>query len=215
MNHSSRSISPQVLHILQLGDNFALPYKNKNETLIEMIKNIENNIKKLQIPTQNVIRNHSIPIVNNFISTCLQNNGINQKLYKLIKLSTQFLKDNQNLILTKADKSNITAALDKTDYINKINQMLQDTNTYAKIIKNSINKMVSNIKSLLIRWKRMDYISLAMYRLIYCSDGILPRAYGLPKVHKPDCQFRVIISSIDSQLHSLAFFHNFLTQNNQ
>jgi len=50
---------------------------------------------------------------------CPQNNGINQKLFKLIKFSNQFLKDNQNIILTKADKGNITVALDKTDYINK------------------------------------------------------------------------------------------------
>jgi len=41
---------------------------------------------------------------------------------------------------------------------------------------------------------------------MYCSDGLLPRAYGLPKVHKPDCPFRIIISSIDSPLYSLATF---------
>jgi len=63
---------------------------------------------------------------------CPQKNEINQELVKLIKLSKQFLIDNQNLILTKADKGNIMVALDKTDYINKINQMLQNTNTYLK-----------------------------------------------------------------------------------
>jgi len=60
----------------------------------------------------------------------------------------------------------------------------------------------------------MDYISLATYRLMYCSDGILPRAYGLPKVHKPDRQFRIIISSIDSPLYSLAtFLHKIINSN--
>jgi len=47
-----------------------------------------------------------------------------------------------------------------------------------------------------------------------CSDGILPRAYGLPKIHKQDCTFRIIISSIDSPLYSLALFlHRIISGN--
>jgi len=46
MNLSLRPIPPQAQCVLQLGDNFALPYKNKKETHIEMIKDIENNFKK-------------------------------------------------------------------------------------------------------------------------------------------------------------------------
>jgi len=44
-------------------------------------------------------------------------------------------------MLTKAGKGNVMVALDKTVYINKINQMLQNTHTYSKV-KNPINKMV-------------------------------------------------------------------------
>jgi len=66
--------------------------------------------------------------------------------------------------------------------------------------------MVNNLKNLLTGWKKSDYISVPTYRKIYCSDGMLPRAYGLPKIHKPNCPFRVIISSIDSPLYSLATF---------
>jgi len=106
--------------------------------------------------------------------------------------------------LTKADKGNITVALDKTFYI-KIKDILQDTHTYSKVTKNPINKMVSSLKVLLTRWKKSEYISLITYRTIYCSDGILPRAY-LPKVHKLNCPFRIIILSIDSPVYSLATF---------
>ncbi|XP_011701227.1 PREDICTED: uncharacterized protein LOC105457947 [Wasmannia auropunctata] len=43
------------------------------------------------------------------------------------------------------------------------------------------------------------------------TDGLLPRAYGLPKIHKPSCPFRLIISSIDSSLYFFAIFvHNIL-----
>lgn len=46
------------------------------------------------------------------------------------------------------------------------------------------------------------------------SDGGLPRAYGLPKIHKNDCPLRIIISSINSPLYSLAaYIHNYLFEN--
>ena len=43
-----------------------------------------------------------------------------------------------------------------------------------------------------------------MYRSLYCSDGLLPRAYGVPKLHKECCPLRIIVSYIDSPLNSLA-----------
>jgi len=50
------------------------------------------------------------------------------------------------------------------------------------------------------------FISVPTYRKIYCSDGVLPTAYDLPKIHKRNCPFRIIISSIDSPLYFLATF---------
>jgi len=74
--------------------------------------------------------------------------------------------------------------------------------------------MVNSLKSLLARWKNLDYISFATYRTIYCSDGILPRAYGLPKIYELNCQFRVIISCIDSPLYPLTtFLHKIINSN--
>ena len=35
---------------------------------------------------------------------------------------------------------------------------------------------------------------------------VLPRIYALPKVHKPDCPFQIITSSLDSSLYPLAAF---------
>jgi len=48
-------------------------------------------------------------------------------------------KQNPNIIFTGADKGNITVALKKTDYLNKIEKMLNvyvcDNDTYIKINK--------------------------------------------------------------------------------
>jgi len=60
-----------------------------------------------------------------------------------------------------------------------------------------------------VRWKNHNYISDITYRSLNCTDGVLPRAYGLPKIHKSNCQFRV--NSINTTLHPLtAFIHNII-----
>jgi len=82
--------------------------------------------------------------------------------------------------------------------------MLQDKDTYSIINRNPIRKISVRLRDLLKKWK--DYITAATYKNLSCSDGILPRAYGLPKIHKRDTLFRIIISSINSPLYFLASY---------
>jgi len=42
--------------------------------------------------------------------------------------------------------------------------------------------------------------------LLRASDSSLSKAYGLPKIHKENIPFRIIVSSVNSTLHSLAYF---------
>lgn len=78
--------------------------------------------------------------------------------------------------------------------------------TYTVVNRNPINKLISNLRELLIRWKNNGYITLTAYRSLSYSEGSLPRAYGLPKVHKLVCPFRLIVSSVNSPLYQLAVF---------
>jgi len=52
----------------------------------------------------------------------------------------------------------------------------------------------------------LRFVSYFTYRSLSCSDGCLPRTYGLSKIHKSGHQFRLIVSSIDSSFYSLASF---------
>jgi len=195
---------------LQLGENFSLPTNNKKEIIFEFIKNIERNIKKFPVPSQMAVRNHSIPLLNNLLSFSPHRNQ--SQVLHLVKIVKRFLNDNPNLIITKADKGNITVALDKDDYTNKLNEMLSDIDTYSKIKKDPSKNLTSKLRTLLSRWKNLKYISDSKYKLLYCSNGLLPTAYGLPKVHKTGVPFRIIVSSIDSPLYELAtFLHKILS----
>ncbi|KYN22560.1 hypothetical protein ALC57_05086 [Trachymyrmex cornetzi] len=68
-------------------------------------------------------------------------------------------------------------------------------------------KVVRNIT----KWKTCGHINEAYYRKLYCSDGTLSRAYAVSKVHKPNCPFSIIVSSMGSLVYSLAsHLHNIL-----
>lgn len=89
--------------------------------------------------------------------------------------------------------------------------MLNDKNTYLKIDKDPTKKIIHDLHSFLTRWKNKEYISDTQYRSLNCTDNILPKAYELPKIDKPDCPLRIIISSVDTFLYCLAkFLHNIM-----
>ncbi|KYN43063.1 hypothetical protein ALC56_02502, partial [Trachymyrmex septentrionalis] len=162
---------------------------NKDLIVFEFIKNWENSVRKLQIPFQKAFRNSGAHIINLFsFSYSYFNKQVNNILIKLKNKMRQFLKNNQNLIITKADKGNMSVALNKDMYIKKMNKMLNDENIYVTILKDSTKKMISSLKSLITK----------------NSDAMmaLPYAYGLPKVYKVDCPLR-IITSLSSVLTDL------------
>lgn len=103
-------------------------------------------------------------------------------------------------------------ALDKHDYLQKMELLLADANTYEKLKRNPVNKMISSLKVLLKSWKQLGYISGSIYNNLNQSVPNLPLAYGLPKIHKIEHPLRIIVSSIDSPLHNLAFIHNIINK---
>ncbi|KYN21791.1 hypothetical protein ALC57_05830 [Trachymyrmex cornetzi] len=59
------------------------------------------------------------------------------------------------------------------------------------------SKLIKTLKSLLAKWKEYNYVDNSQYRQLSCSDGSLPRVYSLLKIHKLDCPYRIIVSSIE------------------
>lgn len=89
--------------------------------------------------------------------------------------------------------------------------MLSDSQTYEVVNKNPIKKITRDLTGLLTRWKEKKYISEVTARSLSISDSVLPRANGLPKIHKSNCLLRIIISCINNPLHAFAsYLHNIL-----
>lgn len=79
-------------------------------------------------------------------------------LKNLVRYTVQFIKKNLNIIFTKADKDNITVALNKINYMSEIFEMLDNTETYVKITKNLINLSPEKQKKYYPIGKRRDLL---------------------------------------------------------
>jgi len=100
-----------------------------------------------------------------------------------------FIKKHSSIIFTRADKGNITVALDKNEYITKMEDILHDQDTYINIKKKillinsrTLHALCSQDGQETIYYNK-HYITTDIYKRVFCSDGILPRAYE-PKIHK-------------------------------
>jgi len=77
-----------------------------------------------------------------------------------------FFLNNDNIIFTRADKGNITIALDKINYIREIEEMLQNNNIYITIKKDPTKSIIGSLRKLLTRWKNSEFISTTIHRIM-------------------------------------------------
>jgi len=63
-----------------------------------------------------------------------------------------------------------------------------------------------NLNDILKKWFKNNYITKQTYFSLFSSDSVLPKAYGLPKIHKKDIPFRIIVSSINTATYALASY---------
>ena len=119
---------------------------------------------------------------------------------KRYTLALASLTQNPNIIISPADKSGGVIIMYKQRYIDKINSILEDTNTYQISNLTTINK---NITSFNQPFKKLIKNQKTWTSLIEHYPTI-PILYGLPKIHKPDTPLWPIISSISITTHKKA-----------
>jgi len=127
-------------------------------------------------------------------------------LYSMYNSTKTFIKQHPEILVTRADKGNVTVALNYKKYLTQMEDILSDKSTYEVVNYDPSKKIINSLVTIISGWKQKEYIDIHTYRRIYCGDGNLPRAYGLPKIHKPNCPLRIIVSTINSPLYSLSVF---------
>ena len=112
VNLSNIDIPLEVQYLLQLGEKFNLPINqdNKKKVLVEFIKHIENGITDRPKNIVNFVRNNSIPILNRFYNNFPSFSFSDKLILEWLYLIKKFINDYPNLLITNADKGNVTIA---------------------------------------------------------------------------------------------------------
>jgi len=91
---------------------------------------------------------------------------------------------------------------------------LQNTNTYIIVKKDLSTSIEKKLNEMIKKWHGEDYITRKEMLRLRSSDSILPKAYGLPKIHKENTPLRIIISSVNTTLYPIVKYLNKVISDN-
>ncbi|VDM01590.1 unnamed protein product [Schistocephalus solidus] len=94
--------------------------------------------------------------------------------------------------------------MEKTDYINKANQVFDDREAYTPLAEDPTKKQAASVKRKITELTRLKLITPDDSRFINLSNPRIAHAYGLPKVHKAGAPLRIIVPLIGSPTYNLA-----------
>ena len=93
-------------------------------------------------------------------------------------------RDRDHIVLT-ADKGVAMVIMDRQDYIDKDNHLLNQS-TYKVITKDPTNTIKNKLINILKSIKTKTGLGINTYKSMYPTGCVPPKFYGLPKIHKPD-----------------------------
>jgi len=89
----------------------------------------ENNFYKYILNNNNTFRNMLFPLIKETKNND-NTNKIDRDILTAFFTTKKFVVNNPNVIITRADKGNTVAVLDRVDYIDKMERNLSDSDTY-------------------------------------------------------------------------------------
>ena len=132
-------------------------------------------------------------------SASLTNSNLTPDEQKALKR----LKTDENIVILPADKGRVTVVMDKTDYNDKMDSLVNDKQTYEVIKRDPTTALQRKLNNKLLTLKKTDKIDFRRYNRLRCSVPQPPKLYGLPKLHKPNIPMRPIVSFCGSPTYQL------------
>ena len=120
------------------------------------------------------------------------------------------LKKNKDLIICKPDKGRGIVLMDRNNYVDKMNVILNDYKNFEKLHFVQFPKHILNLEDkanrIIKKLKDGNNISENEYKSLYVVGSGPGVIYGLPKIHKQNTPMRPVVSSINTPFYKLAKF---------
>ncbi|KAJ8680706.1 hypothetical protein QAD02_016493 [Eretmocerus hayati] len=218
-NLTNTPIPSEVASILSLGDKYNQAIRPTRTDILDILKNIENTINPynpniyfdIDAQERNVIRNKILKFAYHYNPDKTPITEQERVIEMNKKLTSKFISDNPDILITKSDKGNKTVLIYKDDYVNRMKDNLRDTRYYEKVHRNPLPTITKSIKNFIQKVNPSQTDSRSRKEKmrnnkinIDVDNKNVARAYGLVKTHKENFPLRIIVSAIGSPLHELS-----------
>ncbi|CAF3177808.1 unnamed protein product [Rotaria sp. Silwood2] len=207
-NLSSKLLTIPQLKLLSRGWKFCIeekiiePLNIQTEIEYGMIKIKEESDKKKI--SWNSLRNDIKSVAEDMIKRVNKKRISNLSQEEHIALKE--LKMDKSLIILRADKGNAVVCMDKLDYIERVNKILQDPKKFIKVLNDESEYDENLINNRLSRLLKEKKINQNTYDKIYATGCSIPVLYCTVKVHKAKFPLRPIIAMCNAPNYKLATF---------
>ncbi|XP_046737556.1 uncharacterized protein LOC124406248 [Diprion similis] len=204
VNLTGTQIPHDVKQSLAFGPKHGLPCKKHDLSVDEIIASIETAILGKNTMVKDKIRSNVACLINNKMAS--KNNKKDDLEIKEFKKANEYLKQHNDLIVTKADKGNVTVIMNQNDYTDKSNNVLYDKDTYQTLNKDPTKKIEKQINDTINLWQQKKFIDSQTAKNLKIHNSLPPKIYFQPKIHKTDVPLRPIVSNINAPTYKLSKF---------
>jgi hypothetical protein len=198
INLSSKPLSRDEQAILEKGPKYGptpsqIPHKN-------IVAEIEAAIIDLPDESKDTIRTSAANLLRRCQLPSHKNTTANERkaIDELRKVKTR--------IVMKADKGNCFVVIDRSDYDKKMQELLDDQQTYEKLPKPPFKKIERDLNANLLQLKHEQKLDQNKYKELHSTDAIPPAIRGSVKHHKPNNPLRSIVTCRKTALYNTSKF---------
>ncbi|BHF78100.1 hypothetical protein SprV_0602121000 [Sparganum proliferum] len=143
-------------------------------------------------------------LIRHKMSSLLMAHRPGEVLSKVERDALRELKADKDLVIVPVDKGRSTVVLDRTDYLQKAEGLLEDRQFYVPCATNPVKALTREINATLLAVENSGAITPTDRRMARPQDTALARFYDLPKVHKDGAPLRPIVSLKGTPTYGLA-----------
>ncbi|XP_075157884.1 uncharacterized protein LOC142231151 [Haematobia irritans] len=208
------------LHQLQQLNTTHIFVRDSETSLLSSVFNIALSVNAAMQPAsdgENLIQTHTNKEqqerARTKFATSLENhlnkmnlNGRDRFVSNTVYRTRKFLKTHKNISILNADKGNVTVAMEKRDYKDRMQKIVGDIMSYQRLNKDPTQGLQKKNNEIVDELFKNNIISESEKRRMKTEIATAPRLYGVPKIHKDNFPLRPICSSVNAPSAAMSKF---------
>ncbi|BHF70447.1 hypothetical protein SprV_0301349800 [Sparganum proliferum] len=193
-NLSSKEFKPEQIQVLK----HAVGFNISDADPVNLVATVESVLKHSQEPaeTQHLIRQQ--------VTSLVMTHKPRLVIPRAQQDALRALKADKSIVTLQADKGRSTVILDKAEYLQKANTLLEDRQAYVKCDGDPMKKLATQINTTLTMPQNNGSMTRTERLATKPTDAAMARFYGLPKIHKDGAPLRPIVSLRGTPTFNLA-----------